>query len=141
MWRLSSKNRRPEWKHCSGRADMRAVNRRWRVLSRATRGRLAAVVGTMICLSSCAHNSAPPGWHPPALMALRSSHGGWIRIEGTAPAEGELIAVDQTAFHVLTRSGFQSVPRASVKRITLTGYGNRARTLALWSVLGGVSTF
>jgi hypothetical protein len=74
-------------------------------------------------------------------MALRSSHGGWIRIEGTAPAEGELIAVDQTAFHVLTRSGFQSVARASVERITLTGYGNRARTLALWSVLGGVSTF
>jgi hypothetical protein len=54
--------------------------------------------------------------------------------------EGELIAVDQTAFHVLSRTGFQSAPRASVRRITLTGYGNRARTLALWSVFGGAST-
>jgi hypothetical protein len=83
-------------------------------------------------------------------MALRSTHGGWIRVErlvasGPEPGdgfqtEGELIAVDQTAFHVLTRSGFESVPRASVRRITLTGYGNRARALALWSVIGGAST-
>jgi hypothetical protein len=113
---------------------MRDVNsRRWVlplvVLSMAT-----------ACLSGCAHNTAPAGWHPPALVALRSTHGGWIRVEGTVRTEGELIAVDQTAFHVLTRSGFQSVPRASVEKITLTGYGNRARTLALWSVLGGVST-
>ena len=123
---------------------MRGADRRWCVLS------LVVVVGATTCLSGCGRNTAPPGWHPPALVALRSSHGGWIRIEGTAASgtqsrdglltEGELIAVDQTAFHVLGKSGFQSVPRASVKKITLVGYGNRARTLALWSVLGGVST-
>jgi hypothetical protein len=126
---------------------MHGVDRRWCVLSLVI---LFGLVGAATCLSGCAHNTAPPGWHPPALVALRSTHGGWIRVEGTAASgaqspdelltEGELIAVDQTAFHVLTQSGFQSVPRASVRRITLTGYGNRARTLALWSVLGGVST-
>lgn len=127
---------------------MRDVDRRWRALTLVL---LVGLVGATTCLSSCARNTAPPGWHQPALVALRSSHGGWIRIEGTPSAagtqspdrlltEGELIAVDQTAFHVLSRSGFQSVSRASVQRITLVGYGNQARTLALWSVLGGVST-
>jgi hypothetical protein len=116
---------------------MRGVDRRWRVLSLVI---LFGLLGATTWLSGCARNTAPPGWHPPALVALRSTHGGWIRVEGTVLTEGELIAVDQTAFHVLTQSGFQSVPRAAVRRITLTGYGNRARTLALWSVLGGAST-
>jgi len=112
---------------------MRDVNTRRCVLP------LVVLAVTATCLSGCAHNTAPPGWHPPALVALRSTHGGWIRVEGTVLIEGELIAIDQSAFHVLTQSGFQSVPRASVRRITLTGYGNRARTLALWSALGGAS--
>jgi hypothetical protein len=30
--------------------------------------------------------------------------------------EGELIAIDQTAFHVLTRSGFQSVTNHNAAR-------------------------
>jgi hypothetical protein len=116
---------------------MHGVERRWRALSLVI---LLGLVGAATCMSGCAHNTAPPGWHPPALVALRSTHGGWIRVEGAVLTEGELIAVDQTAFHVLSRSGFLSVPRASVRQITLTGYGNRARTLALWSVLGGAST-
>jgi hypothetical protein len=116
---------------------MHGIDQRWRAVSLAV---LSGLLGATAWLSGCAHNTAPPGWHPPALVALRNTHGGWIRVEGTVLTEGELIAVDQTAFHVLTQSGFQSVPRASVRRITLTGYGNKARTLALWSLVGGVST-
>ena len=51
-------------------------------------------------------------------------------------AEGELIAIDETAFHVLSTTGLQSVPRASVRRITLVGYGNRAGTLTGWASAG-----
>ena len=60
---------------------MHGVDRRWRGLSAVT---LFGLVGAATCLSACAHNTAPPGWHPPALVALRSTHGGWIRVEGTA---------------------------------------------------------
>jgi len=108
------------------------------------------LVAVAVCLPGCAGNPVPRAWRPPAATAQRSSRGGWIRIEAvTAPgtklrggplAEGELIAIDETAFHVLTTAGLQSVPRASVRRITVVGYGNQAGALAGWSVAGGVST-
>jgi len=51
-----------------------------------------------------------------------------------------LIAIDQSAIHVLTAAGLQSVPRASVNRLTLVAYGTRAGALAGWAVGGGIST-
>jgi hypothetical protein len=102
------------------------------------------------CVSSCTANRAPREWRPPVVVAQRSSHGGWITIEvvktpgaksSDGPiTEGELIAIDETAFHVLSAAGLESVPRASVRRITIVGYGNRAGTLAAWSVAGGISS-
>jgi hypothetical protein len=52
-----------------------------------------------------------------------------------------LIAVDRAAIHVLTATGLQSVPRASVRGITVGGYDNAAGTLTLWAIAGGLSTF
>lgn len=108
------------------------------------------LVAAAACLTGCAGNPAPRGWRPPATAAQQSSHGGWIRIEAVdAPgtklrtehlAEGELIAIDQTAFHVLTTEGLRSVPRASIHRFTIVGYGTEAGALAVWSVAGGIST-
>lgn len=107
------------------------------------------LVVAVTCVSGCTGNRAPREWRPPAAAAQRSSHGGWITIEAVKTpgarssdgpiAEGELIAIDETAFHVLSAAGLQSVPRASVRRITIVGYGNRAGTLAAWSVAGGIS--
>jgi hypothetical protein len=103
------------------------------------------VAGT--CLSGCAGNPAPRAWRQPAVDVQRSTHGGWIRVEadgvnsgGGPPAEGELIAIDETAFYVLSTAGLRTVSRASVPRITIVGYGNRGGTLTLWSLAGGVST-
>jgi len=53
--------------------------------------------------------------------------------------EGELIAIDETAFHVLSAAGLRSVPRASVRRIAIVGHDNRAGTLTAWSIGGGLS--
>lgn len=102
------------------------------------------------CAPGCAGNPAPREWRPPAAVAQRSSRGGWITIEAVGAsrvrstdrplAEGELIAIDETAFHVLTTGGLQSVPRASAHRITLVRYGTPGGTLALWAVAGGFST-
>ena len=108
------------------------------------------LVLAVTCVSGCGGNPAPREWRTPAAAAQRSSRGGWIRIDAVDPsgaksrggilAEGELIAIDDTAFHVLTTAGLRSVSLASAHRITLVGYGNRAGSLTLWSVLGGIST-
>ena len=108
------------------------------------------LVVAVTCLPGCAGNPAPREWRSPAAAAQRSSRGSWIIIEavtasgakssGRPLAEGELIAIDETAFHVLTTAGLQSVPRASAHRITVVGYGNRAGALAGWAVAGGIST-
>jgi hypothetical protein len=117
---------------------------------RAVKTYLLVLVVAVMCLPGCAGHLAPREWRPQAVAAQRSFHGGWIRIEaveasgaksrGGPIAEGELIAIDETAFHVLSRAGLQSVPRARAHRITLVGYGNRAGALTIWSVAGGIST-
>jgi hypothetical protein len=102
-----------------------------------------------VCAPGCAGNPAPREWRPPAAVAQRSSRGGWIIIEAVAssgagstgrPLAGELIAIDENAFHVLTTAGLQSVPRASAHRITLVGYGTPVGALDVWAVAGGIST-
>ena len=102
------------------------------------------------CVPGCAGNPAPREWRPPAAVAQRSSHGGWIIIEVVAASgarsagrrfvEGELIAIDETAFHVLTTAGLQAVPRTMEHRITLVGYGTPVGALDIWAVAGGIST-
>jgi hypothetical protein len=109
-----------------------------------------ALVVAVTCVPGCASNPVPREWRPSAAAAQQSSRGGWIRIEavdasgkkstGGPLVEGELIAIDETAFHVLSTAGLRSVPRTPGHWITLVGYGNRAGALAGWSVVGGIST-
>ena len=110
---------------------------------------VGCVVLVLIWLPGCASHPVPRAKLPPAAVAQRSVHGGWVSIEprrvsaGTPPAlriEGELIAIDVATVHVLTADGFQSIPRASVARITVVGYAGRSGSISLWAVLGGVST-
>lgn len=103
-------------------------------------GKTSALVLTAL-LAGCAGNPAPKGWQPPAAEAQRSTRGGWILIEceDETNVTGELIAVDDMTLHVLTASGFQSVPRSSVRESRLVGYGT-AENLRVWTAVGAVST-
>jgi hypothetical protein len=118
---------------------------------RAVDARVAIALAVAVaCVPACAGNPAPRGWRPPAADAQRSSHGSWIVIKAGAAsdagsagrplAEGELIAVDETAFHVLTRAGLRSVPRATGGRMVVVGYGAAVGKLDAWAVAGGIST-
>lgn len=117
---------------------------------RAVDARIAfALAVVTACAPGCGLNPAPREWRPPAAVAQRSFRGGWIIVKAVASsggstgfplAEGELIAVDETALHVLTTAGLRSVPRASAHRITLVGYGTPAGALDVWAVAGGIST-
>lgn len=111
--------------------------------------RLVVMAVAVTCLQGCAGNPAPLTWRQPAALVQRSPRGGWVRIDamelsGPSKAsrfvQGELIAIDQSAVHVLTVAGLQSVPRVSVRSVALVAYGTRAGALAAWAVGGGVST-
>ena len=91
-------------------------------------------------LPGCTHNPAPKAWRPPPADAQHTSRGAWTVVESLASeaqsqdasyVEGELIAVDDDAFHVLTAAGLRSVSRSSPYRITIVGYGTSASGLAI----------
>jgi hypothetical protein len=95
-------------------------------------------------LAGCATNPAPRSWRPAPKEAQRSIRGGWIALERKQPAkervEGELIAVDDDALHVLTAEGLRAVPRAEVRKAKLVGYGDESGALGAWVGIGTLST-
>ena len=111
-------------------------------MSRTRRWILPAVASLA---AGCAANPAPKDWLPKPVEATHLARGGWIAIRDPMAAkvpsfEGELIAVDENAFHVLTAKGFVSVPRASVHTATLAGYKTGASALAAWTGAGAATT-
>jgi len=107
-------------------------------------GRWAAVALLASTLAGCASNPAPQTWRPEPREAQRSVRGGWIALDCKEPAkrrvEGELIAVDDDALHVLTAEGLRAVPRAEVRKARLVGYGDESGALGAWMALGTLST-
>jgi hypothetical protein len=100
-------------------------------------------------LPGCTHNPAPKAWRPPPAEAQHNSRGAWTVVESLASeaqsqdvsyVEGELIAVDDDAFHVLAATGLRSVSRSSPYRITIVGYGSSTSGIAIWASAGGAST-
>ncbi|HJQ87670.1 MAG TPA: hypothetical protein VJ820_09435 [Propionibacteriaceae bacterium] len=99
-------------------------------------------------LSGCARNPAPQTWRFSAREAQQSVRGAWIVVElreaSSDPAqrrvEGELIAVDAAAVHVLSMSGYRPVPRPLIGRVTVGGVFHSRGLLALWASIGAAST-
>ena len=99
-------------------------------------------------LSGCVRNPAPQAWRVSAREVQQSVRGGWILLElhqtKTPPmqsrVEGELLAIDAGAVHVLSHKGFESVPRSSIERMTAVRYSSPAGALAVWASIGAAST-
>jgi len=112
---------------------MRNRERRWTA---------AALLATT--LAGCATNPAPREWRPKPQEAERSVRGGWIALDGKKPggrcAEGELIAVDDDSFHVLTAEGLRTVSRAEVRKARVAGYGDEGAAAGSWMTIGALST-
>ena len=79
-------------------------------------------------LPGCTHNPAPKAWRPRPAEAQHNSRGAWTVVESLASeaqsqevsyVEGELIAVDDDAFHVLAATGLRSVSRYCRRRSQL----------------------
>ena len=103
----------------------------------------AALLATT--LAGCATNPAPREWRPKPREAQRSVRGGWIALDCKKPgaarcAEGELIAADDDALHVLTAEGLRTVSRAEVRKARLVGYGSEGAAVGSWMAVGALST-
>lgn len=102
-----------------------------------------------ILLSGCASTTAPRGWLPSAREAQQEAHGAWISLEYDTGsfgmvAEGEFIAVGRKSLFMLIQHVNQdtliAIPLGQVKRGRLTTYGSKHGGLAVWTVLGSLST-
>lgn len=105
-----------------------------------------ALLAHLVC--GCATTSAPPGFLPSKKGASKEAYGAWIDIRHHAPEDvkkhfrtrGELIAAEADSVHVLTDAGWRTIPITDIDRATLTLYSSGAHWVAIWGILGFVST-
>ncbi len=93
----------------------------------------------------CAGTTAPSKWLPRPDQAQALAHGGWISVqyaEGRTKLQshGELIAIHADSVFVLSVNSLKVIPKAKIKKATLTAYDANWGPLAAWSVLGTLST-
>jgi hypothetical protein len=101
-------------------------------------------LGLAVACAGCAHNSAPEGWLPRPAEAQAAAYGGWIELSYNQAteqrADGELIAVSADSVWLLGQDQVLVIPTTAVKRAKLTAYAAQKGPLALWTVLGTLST-
>ncbi len=101
-------------------------------------------LGTAVACAGCAHNSAPEGWLPKPAEAQAGAYGGWMELSYKQTteqrADGELIAVSADSVWLLGEDQALVIPTTAVKRGKLTAYAAQKGPLALWTLLGTLST-
>lgn len=118
--------------------------------SRSDRFRYGAITTGLLAFLACgcATTSAPYGFLPSKKGASRDTYGAWIDIRHHAAEDsktrlrtrGELIAAEAESVHVLTDSGWQTIPITQIDQATLTLYSSGAGWIAMWGILGFLST-
>ena len=109
--------------------------------------RLRAVAALLFASTgaACFRSSAPAGWLSTPEQSQREAWGAWAEVRTRsggerAPVMGELIAADRDSVYVMTSAALVALPVAEIERATLTTYDARWGKLALWTVLGTLST-
>ena len=107
-------------------------------------GPAAALVAALL-VGGCASNTAPPGWLPTPAEAAGDGYGGWIDVtwhdgRHDSRTDGELIAVNSDSVWILGQDGRRIIPTTAVQRGKLTAYDAKTGGLAIWTLLGTLST-
>jgi len=102
-------------------------------------------VAALAILGACASTTAPPNWLPDASETQTLGFGSWISLafapdSQRLPVEGEFIAVEQDTVFVLTIRGLTGIHQADISAAELTNYQPNAGWLAVWTLLGALST-
>jgi hypothetical protein len=110
-------------------------------------GRCRLVLATAclaLAAAGCARTPAPSGAVLRPAQAVADPYGAWVHVErhGQAgPVAGELLAVDRDTVFVLTGEGaVRGIPVDSVREATIAWYRHQAGDLALWTMVGTLST-
>ncbi len=109
--------------------------------------KFGAMIAGMLALFAmgCASTTAPPKWLSLPQETQRLAYGGWISINyqnNRLPSEvhGELIAVHPDSVFVLVPNNLLGIPTAQIAKAKLTAFAANTAPLALWSILGTLST-
>jgi hypothetical protein len=105
----------------------------------------ATVAALAAIMAACAGTSAPTGWLSPATETQREAFGAWIQITFQQAAnreniDGELIAVEGDIVYILVENTLKSAQVAQIKQARLTIYNSQPSLLALWTLVGTLST-
>lgn len=102
-------------------------------------------VAALAFFAACATTTAPSAWLPSVSETQTQGFGSWISLTIAGDTlkstlDGELIAVEQYTVLVLTRDSLIAVGQQKISAAKLTSYRSNAGLLALWTVLGVLST-
>lgn len=120
-------------------------------LAAGARSRRAAMTAGGLCaalclaLFGCTRSPAPRAWLASPAAAESTAYGGWVVVELGKPRQkealsGELIAIDEDSLFVLSGSTLVAVKMGETKQVTLWGYDSRWGSVALWTIVGALST-
>ena len=103
------------------------------------------IIVVALLLAGCVGTGAPRGWLSTAAEAQKESKGAWIKIEYFSGASksvvrGEFIAVNTETVYVDTLTGLVAISLSDIKKARLATYDSRHGNLAVWTLLGTLST-
>jgi hypothetical protein len=107
---------------------------------------LATALLMTAILAGCAANNAPRGYLSSASEAQQEAYGAWIDLDTLAVSSakqirGEFIAFQGGSVYVLTQDSLVVLATAKIQKATLTSFDSQYGVLAMWAVLGGLSSF
>ncbi|MFH1526805.1 MAG: hypothetical protein ABIG69_09165 [Bacteroidota bacterium] len=91
----------------------------------------------------CASVKAPYNWLPEPEYTVKELYGAWITIEIQNEPNtigGEFIAFQNDSLFVFTSQGIPSISREKVVNVVIDLYQRETNKVALWSILGTLST-
>jgi len=97
-------------------------------------------------LAGCAANNASRGYLSPASEAQHEAYGAWIDLDTLAVSSakqisGEFIAFQGGSVFVLTQDSLVALATEKIQKATLTSFDSQYGILAVWTILGGASSF
>ncbi|HLG94030.1 MAG TPA: hypothetical protein VI546_04270 [candidate division Zixibacteria bacterium] len=100
-----------------------------------------------ILAAGCAGSSAPAGWLKIPSKVQSQAYGAWAEVQYEMESSkkkptvsGELIAFEEESVYVLTESMLVGVPTSNISKARLTSYDSNAELLAVWALVGTLST-
>ena len=100
----------------------------------------------IMIFGGCAANNATRGYLSPASKVQQEAYGAWIEVDtlvisSAEQISGEFIAFQGVSIYVLTADSLVVLESEKIRKATLTSFDSQYGILAIWTILGGASSF